>query len=255
MKKAFTVLLTLISLQAISSEVIIAADTWCPYNCQPGSKLPGAMIEIAQLVFKEHDIKVKYKVLPWVRAIKYAEKGKIQGIVGAIPSESPTFLFPSNGQAGMSNGIFCREETKWKNIRKQLIPKKVRIGIINGYSYNDEFDTLIKEGDKRFQKVFGSLPMEQLLRQLKRNRIDCILDDKNVFNYNKKKHAPLIKTKQVKTLLGTDKELFIAFSPLFSKSKLLVKILSEGTEKLRKNGKLKIILKKYGLKDWKDWKD
>ena len=33
---------------ARADEVVLLADAWCPYNCEPGSDTPGFMIEIAR---------------------------------------------------------------------------------------------------------------------------------------------------------------------------------------------------------------
>lgn len=44
---------------------------------------------------------------------------------------------------------------------------------------------------------------------------------------------------------------YIACSPAKESSKVLMKLVDEGTDKLRQSGELQKILDKYGLKDWK----
>jgi polar amino acid transport system substrate-binding protein len=45
-------------------------------------------------------------------------------------------------------------------------------------------------------------------------------------------------------------DVFASFSPKKEKSKEYAKILSEETIKMREDGRLKVLLDKYGIKDW-----
>ena len=45
-------------------------------------------------------------------------------------------------------------------------------------------------------------------------------------------------------------DVFASFSPKKKKSKEYAKILSEETIKMRKDGRLQVLLDKYGIKDW-----
>ena len=60
----------------------LAADNWCPFNCQPNSTYPGYMIEIAQQVFAEYNININYQVIPWSRALRLCRAGIISAVVG-----------------------------------------------------------------------------------------------------------------------------------------------------------------------------
>ena len=44
--------------------------------------------------------------------------------------------------------------------------------------------------------------------------------------------------------------IFVAFSPANAKSKDYAQILGQGMDELRRSGKLKAILSKYGMEDW-----
>jgi len=68
----------------MAEELIIAADRWCPYNCDAADEhRPGFMVELAQVIFARHGIAVRYQELPWTRAIQQASENKVQGLIAA----------------------------------------------------------------------------------------------------------------------------------------------------------------------------
>ncbi len=50
----------LCSSYVIADTITIAADNWCPMNCEPESKEPGFMVEIAQSILAKAGHKVVY---------------------------------------------------------------------------------------------------------------------------------------------------------------------------------------------------
>jgi polar amino acid transport system substrate-binding protein len=59
------------------------ADTWCPFNCEPGAKDPGIFIEIAEYAFSKKGHKIDYKTLSWGRAVAEVAAGHINAAVAA----------------------------------------------------------------------------------------------------------------------------------------------------------------------------
>jgi hypothetical protein len=80
---------------AQATQIVLGADQWCPYNCTPKSKMPGFVVEIAQVVFAQSNITNDYRVFPWPRAIDMAKRGEIDVVIGATKAEVPKFFFPS----------------------------------------------------------------------------------------------------------------------------------------------------------------
>ena len=105
-------LLTIAMGTAQAETIILVADTWCPYNCDPGSKYPGFMVEIAQRVFSAAGHQVVYQVEPWNRAVLSVQSGRFQGLIGVTPNilqrlEQPLQL-PEQEQAQIGRAS-CRE--------------------------------------------------------------------------------------------------------------------------------------------------
>ena len=72
--------------------VVIAADPWCPHNCEAGSEHEGYMIDIAREAFGLAGIDVEYVNMSWARALQQARDGYIDAVVGALPGDAPDFV-------------------------------------------------------------------------------------------------------------------------------------------------------------------
>lgn len=234
-----------------AEKIIIAADAWMPFNGEPGSSKPGYMIEIAEKIFTGAGYDFEYKILPWSRAIKEAELGNINGIIGAFYNDAPNFVFPAEELAIVQNGFFVLKGTNWKYTGNQSL-LTINLGLITDYSYGEELDTFFKNNKEKgyFQFNYGENPLEKNINKLLSKRIDVILESTSVFLYKTNEMGISHKIKAAGKVEGSEKA-YIAFSPTNRHSQTYARILSEGIAELRKSGELKIILQKYGLKDWK----
>ncbi len=233
-----------------SKEVVISADVWCPYNCAQDSKYPGYMVEIVIESFKlfgSGEI-VKYKILPWERAMLEARKGKIAGIIGAIDSESRGLHMPSQELGLMSAHFFTHQDSKWTfSTIENLKKSNKRIGAIKGYEYDDPILSFFNKNPKRMLFSHGTEALPKLIKILKHNRVDTIIEDQTVFWYKVKQLGINKKTFRPAGISGKSKKLYVSFY-----NKKYADIVSRGIINLRKSGKLKKILEKYNLNDWKD---
>jgi len=238
-----------------SLEIVIAADSWCPFNCLPDSTNPGYMIEIAQYVFAMHNIRIRYQVMPWTRAIELCRAGKISAIVGGYKSDAPDFIYPSNEQGEIGFSFFGLTTNQWRYQGIESLTKQT-LGIAKGYAYTDELDDYIKHNHRnllRLSVAHGDQPLKKNQLLLQKSLIDIVVETDPVFWYSSNQN----NTKHLFTKLGTlqlTKPAYIAFSPALYESKKYAQILSKGTEDLRKSGKLSEILAKYGLVDWQSKK-
>ncbi|MCP3921150.1 MAG: amino acid ABC transporter substrate-binding protein [Desulfobacterales bacterium] len=238
-------------IKAASKTITLRADVWFPYNGKPGSNKLGFMMDIAVAAFKEKGYKIDYKTLPWNRAIKEARAGKFDGIIGAFKEDAPDFNFPKN-ELGVSKTVFwVKKNEKWKYKNMSSL-KSVSIGVIKDYSYGDKFDAYIKKNMKNMKKVqvsFGNEALKNNIRKVLNGRTIAFVEDLMVASaeLTDMKLAGKFKTAG---MLSVDK-VYIAFSPKSANAKKYADILSDAVKKYRMNGKLKKIMAKYGLKDWK----
>lgn len=232
-----------------SDTITLVADTWCPYNCEPGADLPGFMVEIAETIFKKRGHAIEYKVTPWTRAIQDVRTGKSDGLIGPGKEDAPDFVFPTEKVALMKNVFYGKKGLSWKYTGIDSLKEKT-LGVVKGYTYTDEIDGYIKENEKMSQLVqvtSGENVLASNVKKLLAGRIDLILEDANVMQYHLKKNALEKEVVEVGELAADD--LYIAFSPSNPLSRSYAEMISEGMILLRKSGELKEILEKYGIRE------
>jgi len=247
-----SILLTLIFIVSfLKADVItIATDEWYPYGCNPKSQSQGYLMDIVREIFEPLGHKVVYKTIPWSRAIALGKHGKITAILGALKDDAPSYIFPKTMQ-GMSKNSFCvRKELDWKYTSLESL-EVIKLGVSKAYAYGKEIDSYINRygmDENRIYSIPGDTPLELGFKLIKRERITALIEDDTVLRYNIEKQG-LKKKFKIAGSIGSD-SLYIAFSHKLEKSQEYANILDNGLKKLRKSGRLKIILEKYNLEDW-----
>lgn len=244
-------LLSFLTYQVKADEINLSSDLWCPYTCEPESSLPGFMIEIAQEVFKKHGHTIKYQKLSWARALADARVGRIDGAVGASRKEVDGFVIPQVANGNLLNYFYTLSSNPWFYKDEKSLYKKT-FAVINGYSYGAVVDKLIEKKHPSFKSMAGDDVLTRMIQMTTTKRIDGFVEDPAVLSFSlKKRNLKNSYFKIASPNMATDPELFIAFSPKNPKSKEYARLLDEGMNDLRKSGKLKEILNKYSVKDWK----
>lgn len=235
---------------AESATITLRTDTWCPYACDPKSKKPGFMIEIAKEAFKKAGHIVQYENMNWPRAVADVKSGKYDGLVACSKTDVPDFIFPNVPTGMTTTYIYTLKGSNWTYRNRDSLKNK-KIGIINNYTYGDEIDKLINEKNSSLKSVSGEDPLLRLIQMTISKRLDGFIENPLVLDYTLNK---IKKDKGIFSIASMDfsinPQLFIAFSPTNPKSKEYAKILDDGVIELRKSGRLKEILSKYGLSDW-----
>lgn len=239
---------------ARAETITLVADTWCPYNCEPGSEKPGYMVELADKAFARHGIKVEYKVMPWARAIEDTRHGKYSGIIGAYYSDAPDFIYPEVSQGTCQFAFYVRANDAWIYTGMASLPGR-SLGVINDYSYSQELDAYIKAqsgNEKSIQVASGDNALEINIRKLLASRIDSFIEDRQAVSYTLSQSTDLKETDLKEAGILPDESddngaIFIAFSPNHPNSEKYAKILADETESMRKNGEMTEILSRYGI--------
>ncbi|MBP9680550.1 MAG: transporter substrate-binding domain-containing protein [Bacteriovorax sp.] len=241
-------LMLLFSSTLLADTIVLEADNWCPYNCDPADKNPGYMVEVAKHVFEKAGHKIEYKTVSWNRALQDAENGDVAGVIGA------SIFDLSNGHRsteiiGQNNECFfvkAGSDFVYKTV-DQLKGKK--IGTVGGYTYTDVVNEYMKKNSQSFDPVQGDKAVTTNMKKLLAGRVDVVIENEHVFKYTAAKEKSDAEFKNAGC--NPPDALYIAFSFKNPKSKEYAKILNDGMIALRKSGELKTILDKYGIKDWK----
>lgn len=230
--------------------VVIAADKWCPVNCQATNGPPGYAVELARESLALAGWTVEYRIMPWDRARDAARAGRIDGIIGTIADEAPDFVFPRETIGRNANVFFVRKDSAWR-YRGLRSLDKVIVGVVNEYRFGTEFDTYVaryQDDPKRIARIYSLEPVPQGLRMLQAGRIDAYIDDRMVVNWAMKQDPALASVRESGKLGETS--LYIAFSPAKPQSRAVADAFDRGVRQLRADGKLAAILARYGVSDW-----
>lgn len=249
---SFSILSLLVFLPwKVSAETLsLRADVWCPYTCDPKSDHPGFMIEIAKEIFGPAGITIDYQNLNWARAITEARDGKISGIVGAAHADAPDFIFPKM-PSGLNSNFFWATKGSSFSYKNSASLEGMKIGVINSYSYGDEIDKPVSEKNPSYIVVSGEDALMKMIKMTQAGRLNAFVENPFVLGYLLKDNPHLQNEfVPVSKNVVLDQQLFIAFSPKKKDSQRFAEMMTKGMVQLRKNGKLKKILEKYGLKDW-----
>ncbi|GGB41443.1 hypothetical protein GCM10011316_11740 [Roseibium aquae] len=230
---------------AQANELVIAADPWCPFNCEPGSDKPGYMVEIAREVFEPLGYTVTYEQVNWARALVETREGKYAAVFGASIGDADDFVFPKEAQGKAGNAIFVAAGSDWSFSKPEDLSGKT-IGLIRDYDYGDLGTQIETHGEASF--AGGDDALETNIKKLLAGRLDALVEEASVFNYS----ADQMGVSDQVRLEGESEydPVYIAFSPARPESGKLAEELDAGMKALRSSGKLGEILSKYGLKDW-----
>lgn len=251
-----TVVFTLLASSAALScaeTITMRADSWYPFNGEPGAKKLGYMIEVAQKAFEGAGHKLDYQLMDWDESVVQVQQGKIACIPGILKSEAPDLIYPELRLGSSDIGFFAKSfKLDWKYDGVDSF-KGLTIGVVEDYSYDTNIDAYIKQfsNSKQVFVASGEEPLATLITKLEQGEIDLVLENASVFIAQSRKMKGRLKFEQVDAL-GDAEDLFIACSANNDKSKLYVKLLDKTLAEMRSSGELKKLLKKYGLKDWEN---
>lgn len=242
---------TLSAGSALAATMTVRADNWPPFNGDPKSAKPGYMIEVLKAIFEPQGVQIDYQTMPWNRSKDEVKSGKYDAIVGADNEEAAGYVVPKETFGKFSNCFFVAPTNSWRFQGFDSL-KQIKLGVIEGYSYEDQVNAYIKgAAPGKVIAATGEDALPKLLKMLQAGRIDAVLEDVSVLNAALS--ANNIPANQV-VLAGklTDaRELNVAFSPAKDTSRKYSEQFSAGIAELRKSGKLKQILDRYNVKDWK----
>lgn len=174
------------ALAELPKSILFAATDWCPYSCDL-SNHPGIVTEYLTRLLAPHDIEIKVDILPWGRAIHYANTAKVAGLLTAVPSEAPDLYFTSIPTMSYSVCFFSRKESDWQFDSASSLKNRI-LGASLNYSYGEEVDPYIKRNsDKRFIYLLtGDNKITRFASMIRNNRLDSFIEDQYVTEWQLK---------------------------------------------------------------------
>lgn len=240
------ILVTLLFNQSISSdEISLRTDYWCPYTCEDSVSQRGVLIDIVEHIFEQKGHTLNYRIIPWKRAIAMTRKGVFNGIIGSFYEDAPDFIFHKEALAYSVNVFFVLDGSNWKYSGLESL-NDVKFGIVLGYSYGVEIDKYIQNhGKQRVYVASGDTPISDLVRLLKLNRIDAVLENRWVMKHYLKKIN--MSNEIIEAGISSFDPVYVAFSPVKPLSHQYASEIDNVLIEMKKDGSWLRILKDYDL--------
>ncbi|MBT4701754.1 MAG: transporter substrate-binding domain-containing protein, partial [Rhodospirillaceae bacterium] len=238
----FAVTMVLIS-PAQGAEIVGVSDEWCPYNCEPESSRPGYTVEVATDILANAGHTFTYLKIPWARALKGLQLGKYHIALGAYKRSDRNFLYPSETIGKSIIGFSTFIDSNWTFDGVESL-RRVKSGIIRGYAYHNKLDSFFKANPSLVTLSHGSDALERSFKLLVHGKVGTIVGDINVLQEKARQLNLSTKIRNAGNLKGGE-DLYLAISEAHPDSRGLAKIISNGIIRLRKSGRLKLLLSKY----------
>lgn len=222
----------------------------CPYVCSEKGFHQGVFIDIIKNIFDKNNVKMDIVYLPMSRAMSMVKNKEIDGVVGILQRNAPDLIFPTESIGQVHYLLYTTEDDDWFYTGLNSLNSR-NIGIEGEKSYGI-FDSYIQRhvNSKFILKLHGKNMTKRLVQLLQLKRINLFLEDKNIFDFYRKKFRS--ETLNVAGSIPPD-NLYVGFSPSNNKAQMFADIVTKGIADMRKTGELDIILAKYDMSDWVNW--
>lgn len=216
-----------------------------PFNGEPGLEKPGYVVELLQAIFEPAGTKVDYQITPWTEALRSAEAGTIDAVIGANKKEAAKLYTGTESIAEPKFALFVRSNSAWRYESLRSL-QDVRLGAIDGYKYWDSLDGYLQKAQPTAVKLYGGeTPLVEALADLSSGDIDALVENVVVF-YWAAKAAGLKVTDFRIAYVQESEPLYVAFAPN-QKGRQQAQFFDQGIRELKKTGRYYIILRQYGL--------
>lgn len=167
----------------------LATTHWCPYTCIDEGIESNIIGEYVSRLLAKHNVMLKIEMSPWSRAIKLAKTGHVDGLLTATHSEAPTLNFTQSPIAHFQVCFYTHKNSPWRYDQPMNL-QRFTLGIIQDYGYSEEIDHFIVQNAESEQIIAltGSQNTPRLLNMLIKERVDIIVEDKLVINWQANKN-------------------------------------------------------------------
>ncbi len=237
------------SIQGFADVVKLAADPWCPFSCDSKDQNKGLFVDLATELFQSSGHQVSYETLAWSRALIVTRSQQYHAVVGALKTDAPDFIYPTQSWADQKSCFFVKKGSAWKYKDISSL-EQVSLGVVKDYTYGDPLDPYIAKhasDSKKIDFMSGTGTIVKLIKKLQAGRVGVIVDDESVVNYHLKTNAELASAEILNVGCLKAVPLYIAFGPNHPKAKDYARLLSEQFEKQKHSSKIKELYKRYGV--------
>jgi len=232
--------------------VVIASDVWCPHACDPSvDGLEGYMVEVAREVLEAAGFTVEYRLVNFQVLQRMVEDGTATAVPRIAVDPNGRFLLPRVPQGRVATAVAVRADQGFDWAGPQSLEARLT-AVIRDYDYGGDVQGYIDANMDDPSRIlvlsgFGYSHVNQGLRLVAAGRVDAFIDDVEVLEWGLERLKGTEPVRVFKVQQPAD--LFVGLSKMDHRAVHLARIISDGTEELRRSGRLAEILARYGLKD------
>jgi polar amino acid transport system substrate-binding protein len=221
--------------------VVLTTLSWEPYY---GPELPdqGFVTELSRAAFSRMGYDLEIRFLPWARALKMAESGGSDGVLGGYYSEERAQSLAFSEPLYSVEVVFAKLKHRDIPYRSLEDLKPYSIGYTRGGVVNREFDAAT------FLRIEESVDQKNTLQRLLAGRIDLMMDARPVILHLL--NGPFSGNADAVELLSPPVSmhpLYNAFSKKKSDYRELTAAFNEGLRLIKEDGTYRRILEKHRM--------
>ncbi|TPH17303.1 substrate-binding periplasmic protein [Litorilituus lipolyticus] len=230
-----------------NKQLTLATTKWCPYTCAEKGYEANIIGKYVTELLEKHNIMVNVQSYPWARAVHFAEINEVDGLLTATPAEAPNLSFTTTPIANFHVCFYTHKTSDWQ-YQSPLQLDNLTLGVIKGYGYQDEIDKYISLHSKseRIVSLSGNQGLIRLISILKKQRVDIIVEDKLVMNWQAKTNN--IDLTDIKNAgCTTPQPFYLALNVKAPQSKALIELLDIELARQENQQKLQQLIEQYAF--------
>ena len=224
--------------------IVMRGDDWLPYNTAPTEAKPGFLIDIAKAAWEPHGFSIDYQLAPWARAVKDAQGGSIDVLVGAGEADKEGLLFTASPQAHSDNHFFTLPSSTWVFADPTSL-EAITLGVVKDYTYLPFVDERVAS-KKKVIEATGDRPLGQLIKLLRARRIDALIENTLVLAAALQSEVKPEALRDAGTA-GKIDNIYLGICAKRPHAAKLLELLEAGMVEMAKDGRLTAIYARYGI--------
>lgn len=234
MKQLF--LITLCSLilttTGFCKTIEIVTTDFPPYVYIENNEIKGFNVDLLKEIFKQMDMEIKIKIMPWARALSRIEKGETDAMFPLFKTkEREIFTDYSDAFTTEDTALFVLKDSpiKWNGNLNDLT--QYRFGRVRGYSSGTKIDELIKENKIILDEVDKT---NKNIKKLLGGRFDIMIEAQYVALHELNKMGKSDKVRMLAIVQQNLSHLGFSkkrnhISTIHNFNKILIKMKEDGT--------------------------
>lgn len=226
--------------QAMAPIRIGAEDDWAPFSSAKDGQLRGMAVELVQAIFDEAGLAVELVPLPYARCMDETKRGRLAACFNTLPDASlrKDYVFHAKPLFTDEMWVLARTASLARGMTARNLSGK-QVIVTHGYTYGDAF-----ESNAAIQRV--SAPYDiNALRMLVAERGEFAVVYRRVTQYLQRGAAQDLQGKFKPVGQLDDAALYLSFSRQYPGVQTLVRRFDAAHARLRKNGVLQKIEKRW----------